>query len=272
MRILFTSGIVDTTPTPPFAVAVLTGTAGWVGLATAARLPVSTTHALVGAPIGAGLLAAPHAVRWPALAGKVAIPLPGSAVVAYLGSALLGALLRRRAGRPPEGLRAVVPPLPGITGLGERTLTGVHWASAGLVGAARGLNDTPKLAAVAGFALLPAGVPATAVVVGVAVMMLAGALLAGRRLSRRMGEDVIRLDQQDGLRANLTTSLLVGAGAGYGLPMSTTHVATGAIAGIVGARTSRLNLATLCDFALAWTLTPAVGGLLAAITYLLVHG
>lgn len=103
---------------------------------------------------------------------------------------------------------------------------------------------------------------------GIAVAMLAGALIAGRRVARRLGEDVVALDHAEGLKANVTTALLVGVGASHGLPMSTTHVSTGAIAGIAGTRTSRLNLSTLRDFALAWTLTPLTAGVLAAATYL----
>jgi len=270
MRTLFSSGIVDAVPSARLALAVLAGAAGWVGLATLARLPVSTTHALVGALIGAGLLAAPDALRWPALTGKVALPMVASAVAAYLLSALLGGPARPRVEDP--GLRAVVLPVPSLAYLAPRVLTGLHWMSAGAVGAARGLNDTPKLAAVAGFALLPAGIPAGVVVAGIAVAMFAGALIAGTRVAPRLGEDVVRLDHADGLRASLTTAVLVGGGAAYGLPMSTTHVSTGAIAGVAGPRPGRLNLTALRDFALAWTLTPVIGGVLAAGAYRSIGG
>lgn len=266
MRTLFSSGIVDTEPSGRFALSVLVGTIGWVSVATGFRLPVSTTHALVGSLLGAGLLVAPGAVRWQSLIATVAAPLVVSAVVAYL----LSALLNRRASTQLESgmLGVVVPPLTCLTGLDERVRTALHWLSAGAVGAARGLNDTPKLAAVAGFALVPAGMSPNVLVGGIAVAMLAGALIAGRRVARRLGEDVVALDHAEGLKANVTTALLVGVGASHGLPMSTTHVSTGAIAGIAGTRTSRLNLSTLRDFALAWTLTPLTAGVLAAATYL----
>lgn len=266
MRVLFASGIVDITPTPRFAAAVLVGTAGWIGFATAARLPVSTTHALVGSLLGAGLLAAPSQVRWLSLVGKVALPLLLSAVVAYL----LSALLTQRTSQPVRTpMRvAVLSPLPRVTGLSDRVTSGLHWLSAGAVGAARGLNDTPKLAAVAGFALVPAGMSLPAVFMAIAAAMVGGALVAGLRITRRIAEDVIELDHASGFGANLTTALLVGAGASGGLPMSTTHVSTGAIAGVAGSRVRRLKLCTLRDFALAWTLTPLIGGAVAAGTYL----
>jgi inorganic phosphate transporter, PiT family len=71
----------------------------------------------------------------------------------------------------------------------------------------------------------------------------------------------------EAFKANVTTATLVGVGATRGLPMSTTHVSTGAITGAAGFRPSRLNVRTLRDFLLAWTLTPAAAGLFAAGVY-----
>lgn len=181
---LFSSGVVDVAPSGRFAFAALVGTTGWVGLATVRWLPVSTTHALVGTLIGAGLVADLAAVRWSTLAGGVAVPLFASVVLAYVLSTLLGVLVRRSRveGEP----RAVV--------------------------------------------------PAPAVVLVVSVAMLAGTVVAGRQVVQRLGEDVTRLDDSTGLQINLTTAPLMGLGGCYGLPMSPTHVSTGAIAGAAGAR------------------------------------
>jgi len=81
-------------PTEAFALAVLAGAAAWVVAATGARLPVSTTHAIVGALIGAGLLLAPTAVQWHALLPRVVIPLLASSALAYAASAVINRLTR----------------------------------------------------------------------------------------------------------------------------------------------------------------------------------
>lgn len=270
---LFSSGIVGATPTPTFALAVLTGVDAWVAAATLLRLPVSTTHAIVGALIGAGLLLNPDEIRWSALLTLVAIPLLISAVVAFAISAGLAAA---RLTKTPRHGRAVVAerfyggvPLVASTQAPQSAFTAAHWLSAGAVSAARGLNDTPKLVAIGAFALVPAGMPVAGVTVVVAAAMCIGALVVGIPVARRLGEGVVTLRHKEGLRANVTTAALVALGGSVGLPMSTTHVSTGAIAGTSGAQLSRLNTRTLRDFAIAWTVTPLIAAVVAAGIYLL---
>ncbi len=103
----------------------------------------------------------------------------------------------------------------------------------------------------------------------VAGAMFASSLYAGRRVARVLAEKIVRMDHRERLLANLATTLLVGIGANRGLPMSTTHVSTGAIAGIAGGNTERLNWSTMRHFALAWTVTPLVAGLIAGMSYLI---
>ena len=75
------------------------------------------------------------------------------------------------------------------------------------------------------------------------------------------------MNHREGFAANLTTAFLVGLGANLGLPMSSTHVSTGAIAGVAGRQVRRLDPATLRDFVMAWTVTPAIAGLVALAVF-----
>ncbi|HET7013890.1 MAG TPA: anion permease [Streptosporangiaceae bacterium] len=297
---LFSSGIIGGQPVASFALAVLVGTMTWVALASVFRLPVSTTHALVGSLIGAGLLFAPDAIHWGGLLTKVVTPLLVSIVVAYGISALLGIALQRwrtrRSARPapvmPDAKPSETPLDDGITAsghghpaavldqarpvtseaearnmtAGDRVIAGLHWLSSGATCIARALNDTPKIAAIGAFALIPAGMTATQVTLTVAVAMGLGSLL-GIRVAKTLGERVVKMDHSEGFRANAITAILIGVGAQAGWPMSTTHVSTGAITGIPGANLNRLNGKVLRDFALAWTVTPIFGGLVAACVY-----
>lgn len=303
MTALFSKGIVSTPPTMAFAIAVLIGAIAWVGFATFTRLPVSTTHALVGALIGAGIQLGPHAVNWSVLLTNVAAPLLLSVAIAYALSAALSRVTLPEPRCICVGVTSATPVVlakqpgnvaafrmgsdlpvlqittgtvaecrvhgPAVRRLGLNLST-AHWLTSGATGFSRGLNDTPKIVAIGAFALAPAGAPPL-LLLATALAMAGGALLAGQRVARVLGEQVVTLSHEEGFKANLTTAMLVGVGANLGLPMSTTHVSTGAIAGAAGLNRSRLNGRTLRDFAIAWTLTPVTAGLIAATVFLLLR-
>jgi len=157
---LFTSDIVTAAPTPAFTLAVIGGAAGWVVVATVTRLPVSTTHAIIGSLLGAGALYAPTTIAWSGILPKLVIPLLLSIIVSYLFSAALNRLFAKSHVASAdclcvgvETLDAGVAQLPqfnivagtaqecskagGYLRLETETL---HWLSSGAVGFARGLN------------------------------------------------------------------------------------------------------------------------------------
>jgi len=143
--------------------------------------------------------------------------------------------------------------------------------SSGATSFARGLNDTPKIVAIGAFGLVPGHLRAWQLLVVVALAMALGGLAAGIRVARELGERVVRMSHAKGFKANLTTAILVGLGANLGLPMSTTHVSTGAIAGVAGTDPKRLRGDRLRAFALAWTITPATAAVVAALAFLLLR-
>ena len=300
---LFSKGIVTATPTPAFALAVLAGATTWVAFATATKLPVSTTHAIVGSLVGAGLLLTAGSVNFEALPSRVVGPLLLSVGAAYLLSRVLSLL----PGRIPECVcvsleNPVAPSLlspQGAAMLAEPAtlpvarvttgsvaecarhdagarrvglnVNGAHWVSSGATSFARGLNDTPKIVVLGAFALVPAGMSTQQILLVVAAAMAAGSIVGGMRIARRLGEGVVKMSHVEGFKANLTTALLVGFAANRGLPLSTTHVSTGAIAGAPGRDVSRLDTRTLRDFLIAWTLTPLTAGLVAAGVFTVVR-
>jgi hypothetical protein len=117
---LFSTGIVTARPTPAFALSVLVDATAWVALATITRLPVSTTHALIGSLVGAGLVLGPATIAWASLATHVVVPLVLSVVAAYAASGALGLL----PGRVPECFCVeVAHPVPGTVSGGAATAT-----------------------------------------------------------------------------------------------------------------------------------------------------
>ncbi|MEV6442776.1 inorganic phosphate transporter [Amycolatopsis sp. NPDC051716] len=278
MTALFSKGIITGATTDAFAVAVLAGAAFWVGLATLLRLPVSTTHALIGGMVGAGLLMSTGGVSWSAVGSKLVTPLLVSIVVAYGITLILavatGAASKRRAATTPpataapDGGRVAVKTAPAPEKTSAKFMTAAHWFTSGATGFARGLNDTPKIVAIGAFALVPAGMRPWHIMILVTVAMAAGSLLGGMRVAEKLGEGVVKMNHREGFLANLTTAALVGVGAGAGLPMSTTHVSTGAIAGSAGPNLSRISGGTVRNFLIAWLVTPPVAGVVAALVFI----
>jgi PiT family inorganic phosphate transporter len=289
---------------PQYLLAVSLGAALTVMLATGTGLPVSTTHALTGALVGAGFLAAPGEVRLAALGTSFVLPLLFSPMVAIVLTLLvypLFRLARQRLGITSQtcicigtALEEIAPGPDGAlmlvrTGtalevgqvkdcvkryrgkmLGIQAgplLDGLHYLSGGAVGFARGLNDTPKILAVllAGEAIQPG------VGLGlVALAMAVGGILNARKVAETMSQRITRMNPGQGFTANLVTAVLVTTASRFGLPVSTTHVSVGSLFGI-GIVNRRARLKTILAILLAWVTTLPLGALLAALVYLLLR-
>ncbi len=153
-----------------------------------------------------------------------------------------------------------------FVGLDAQTaLDGLHFLSAGAVGFARGLNDTPKIVALlAGGAALGIGNAGFLVAIAMAV----GGLLAARRVAETLSRKVTAMNDGQGFSGNLVTALLVLAASRFGLPVSTTHVSVGALFGI-GAATGAGHKRAIAGILAAWLVTLPVAAVLAACTALL---
>ena len=308
----FSSGLIaPSTATPPtLALAVLTGAMIWVLIASRTGLPVSTTHALTGAIVGAGLAAlAWDELIWSAIAKKIALPLLLSPPLALTISVLLHFALRTVAARWEGACLCLLPASRALvtidakgmtrtlfqtTGLGQpvvavpsqcdraglRGITlgvdSVHWISSGLASFARGVNDAPKIAAMVLLGSVVAAWPSVqfqvSTFVGVALAMGLGSYLGGLRVTEVLAEKVTTMDHAEGLSANLTTSSLVLVSATMGLPVSTTHVSSSAIIGIGLLKgVTAVRWRTVRDMVLAWIVTLPAAGILAWLAYFLLN-
>ena len=141
----------------------------------------------------------------------------------------------------------------------------LHFLLAGAVGFARGLNDTPKIAAL----LLPiALLDGRTAVSAVAAAMLLGGLLGARQVAHTLSDKITRLDMGAGLAASLTAALLVGTASFNGLPVSTTHVSVGALAG-AGANGGQggVDRKVMKGIVWSWVVTLPIGAVFGALIY-----
>lgn len=286
---------------PAFPTAVGLAAGSTVLLATWLGFPVSTTHGLIGGLVGAGLLASPSGIDGSRLLSGFLVPLLTSPILAVLLAAGLYPPLRRmREGLGVtratcvcigEEVVGVVPGAPGAARaleqvrlptvrVGEphcevryqgrvlgadagRLLDVAHFVSSGAVSFARGLNDTPKIAAL----LLVGGAvhPGLALVaVGAAIGV--GGVLGARRVAETMSHGVTTMNAGQGFTANIVTALLVIGASRIGVPVSTTHVSCGSLFGIGGV-TGQARWGTITHILLAWAVTLPVAGALGALAY-----
>jgi PiT family inorganic phosphate transporter len=143
-------------------------------------------------------------------------------------------------------------------------LNGLHLLSAGAVGFARGLNDTPKIAGLLALGSL-AGAPSIALVAGA---MALGGLVGARRVASTMAWRITAMNEGQAASANFVTAALVAVASPLGLPVSTTHVSCGALFGI-GAVTGKARWRTIGGIFAAWVGTLPLAAALAALAALL---
>ncbi len=237
--------IVNASISSSFVLAVLIAAALWILAATLVRLPVSTTHAILGAIMLQGVfLFGVSSLAWDFLTVRVLIPLAGGPLAALIGIYLFERLIRR-----PKVVKEEKPKWAGIS----------HWGSAAATAFARGVNDAPKMAVLGGFFLAANSFEAVWVPYSiVAVAVVFGSLVMGHRVAITLTRRAVPLDQGQRLRSGVATAVLVSAGAYLGAPLSTTHVNAGASAGASGLR-GEIRTA-LRGMVLPWLVTlPAVG-------------
>jgi len=287
-----------------YGAAVALGAGLTVLLATRLGMPISTTHSLVGTLIGAGW-AAGSVINLSNLASGFFAPLLLSPVLAVAAALLLYPLLtftRRRCGITSETCLCVgnetVEVIPSGCNsvafgraeqlsiqvgdtvtcqsryqgkmLGIETgavLDRLHYLSAGMVSFARGLNDTPKIAAL--LLLTPAlGSFGSTALVGLAIAI--GGLVSARKVAETMSKKITAMNHGQGFTANLITGGIVIGASQLGLPVSTTHVSCGSLFGI-GTVTRQANWRMIGKILAAWVITLPLGALLGASCFAVIR-
>jgi PiT family inorganic phosphate transporter len=243
--------------------AAVVGAIVWNLLTWRLGLPSSSSHALIGGLVGAAL-AGGSGVKWSGIAEKVVAPMILSPVVGFaLGFVFMLALLWLFRRRNPHRL--------------NRTFRYGQVAGAAAMSLGHGLQDAQKTMGVITLALVITHhldrftVPFWVIISAAGAISL-GTMSGGWRIMRTLGRRVIKLDNAAGFSAQTVASAVLFISSHYGLPVSTTHVATSSIMGVGATRKlSAVRWGMAGNIATAWVLTLPAAALVAAGVEVAVH-
>ncbi len=293
---------------PEFAISIALGAAITVFMATKIGMPISTTHSLVGALFGSGVVAVGTAFNFAKLGNTFLMPLIVSPLMAAVVSLLAYLLFKKlrsllgvtketcicvgqekkailKAGNTKEFLTAETESSQTLNLMkqeecieryegnfiginAQKMLDFAHYISAGIVSFARGLNDTPKIV---GLLIVINTLDIKWGMIAVALAMAIGGLLNAKKVGEMMSKKITPMNSGQGFTANLVTGLLVTTASVHGLPVSTTHVSVGSIFGI-GTVTKKADLKVIRNILLSWLLTLPIAAICSATIYwLLLH-
>jgi len=248
--------------TPAVVFGALVGAMFWNVVTWLKGIPSSSSHALVGGIIGAGVAhAGLEGIQWTGL---------NKTLIAIVLSPMLGLMLTMAIMLVTSWLGVKA------TARGaERTFRGLHLVSAGAYSLGHGLNDAQKTMGVIAVLLYSTGHLATFhvpnwVALSCYAAMGLGTLTGGWRIIETMGSRITKLSQHQGFSASAGGSVMLFSASWLGIPVSTTHTITGCVIGAGAARrASSVRWGVAKNVALAWLITIPASAAVGAAFYLL---
>ncbi len=255
-------GIIDPKIVTPFLlIAVLVGATAWDVITWYFGLPTSSSHALVGGLVGAGVAASGWAAVQTGGVSRIALfivlsPLIG--LLAAIGLVLVTTRVARRFSRSKA----------------DHAFRRLQLVSAALYSLGHGTNDAQKTMGIIAVLLFTQGLLGPVFFVPFYVILMAhgaialGTWFGGWRIVHTMGMKITKLRPFGGFSAETAAASTLFATASLGVPVSTTHTIAGAIIG-VGAtrRLSAVRWGVARRIVWAWVLTIPASAIISAATY-----
>ena len=247
--------------TPAVVFAALVGAMFWNVVTWLKGIPSSSSHALVGGIVGAGVAhAGLSGVQWSGL-NKTLLFIPLAPMIGMVVAMLvmLGSswLALKASNRSAEG-----------------TFRTLHLVSAAAYSVGHGLNDAQKTMGIITVLLYSTGylqgefhVPHW-VAISCYIAIGLGTLTGGWKIIETMGSRITKLSQHQGFAASLGGSIMLFGASSFGIPVSTTHTITGAVIGAgVARRESAVRWGVARNVVTAWVITIPASASVAAIFY-----
>ncbi|QKS01849.1 inorganic phosphate transporter [Sphingomonas sp. CL5.1] len=248
--------------TPAVIFGALGGAMSWNVITWLRGIPSSSSHALVGGLIGAGVAHGGIAVvKWAGL---------NKTLLAIVLSPLLGMMLAMLVMLVSSWAlhRAT-------TFQAERSFRALHLVSSATYSLSHGLNDAQKTMGIitvllysTGYLTGPFAVPHW-VAVSCYIAIALGTVTGGWKIIETMGSRITKLSQHQGFSASLAGSIVLFTASALGIPVSTTHTITGAIVGAGTARrASSVRWGVASNVVVAWIITIPASAAIGAAFYL----
>jgi PiT family inorganic phosphate transporter len=243
----------------------LAGACSWNIITWYFGIPTSSSHALIGGIIGAGLVkAGPSALI---AAGII------KTVTFILVSPLVGLVLGIVLGKFVYWVFRHCSPYKVD-----------HWFrngqlfSAAVYSMGHGGNDAQKTMGIIASLLFSAGLLGDKFYVPIWVMVSCfaaislGIMFGGWRIVKTMGQKIVKLKPVDGFCAEVGAAAMLFTATGFGIPVSTTQTITGSIMGVGSRRRlSAVKWGVAGNIVIAWVITIPCSGAIAALSYWGVH-
>jgi PiT family inorganic phosphate transporter len=252
--------------TPAVIFGALGGAMFWNVVTWVRGIPSSSSHALVGGLIGAGVAhAGIGGIQWSGLNKTLLAIVLSPTIGMFLAMAVMLA--------SSWGLRRAT------AYQAERSFRALHLLSSAAYSLSHGLNDAQKTMGIITVLLYSTGrlsgpfhVPHW-VAISCYIAIALGTMTGGWKIIETMGSRITRLSQHQGFSASLAGSIVLFSASALGIPVSTTHTITGAIIGAGTARrASAVRWGVARSVVVAWIITipasAAVGALFYGLTRL----
>jgi inorganic phosphate transporter, PiT family len=260
-------GMIDVTAvTPTVIFAALVGAISWNLITWYFGLPSSSSHALIGGYAGAAIAKAGFGVIIAAGWYKMLIFIALAPIIGMVMGFFLEIVV--------SWLMHLTQQAPDTVNRWSRSL---QLFSAAAYSLAHGSNDAQKTMGITTSLLYTGGlissftIPLWVVISAYAAISI-GTLTGGWRIVKTMGQKITKLQPIDGFCAETSAATSIFWATHLGVPVSTTHVITGAISGVGSVkRLSAVRWNVTLRIVWAWLFTIPAAAAISAIFYLLVR-
>lgn len=227
-------------------------------------LPISETHVLIGGLIGAGVAAGGwEIIEVGGIINKVIIPLITSPFLAIIVAfSITGLIIRVFRNRAASKM--------------NRRFKRLQIVATFLFSITDASNDAQKVMGILTMILFYYGyisefVVPFWVIIASYIAIASGVVFGGWRIVKTMATKITRIRPYQGFSSDLSSSIILGSAAFFGIPMSSTHIANGTLMGIGLTRGKKaVKWGTMRSIIWAWILSAPLAAVLGFVLYKLI--